>query len=364
MKVKDVVSLIEQLAPPHYQEDYDNTGLTAGNPNDEVSGVMLCLDVTDEVIEQARTCGTNMIISHHPLVFKPLKRLTDATRPERLMAKAIRYGMALYACHTSLDSARDGVSWRMAQILGLQNVRTLEQRNGELRKIVVYVPESHAEKVREAMFAAGAGAIGRYDKCSFNSAGVGTFRAGSDCRPFVGEIGVREDAPEVKIETVVPRHLCNSVVNAARRVHPYEEMAYDVYTLNNVAEGIGLGTIGDLPEKMEIMSFIKQIKEKFKCEHIEYNEPHCEMVSRVAMCGGSGASFAQLAAACGAEVFITGEMKFSEFFDTEGVITAVRIGHYESEICAVDILFDYLTKKIPNFAVRKCGISTNPIRHL
>ena len=364
MRVKDIVSLVEQLAPLHYQESYDNSGLTAGNPNDEISGIMLCLDVTDAVIEQAHSEGLNMIISHHPLVFKPLKRLTDATRPERLMAKAIRYGMALYACHTSLDSAHEGVSWRMAHILGLQNIRTLEQRDGELRKIVVYAPESHAENIRQAMFAAGAGAIGRYDQCSFNSAGVGTFRAGNDCRPFVGEIGVREDAPEVRIETVVPRHLCNSVVNAARRVHPYEEMAYDVYTLNNVADGIGLGTIGELPEKMEIMSFIKQIKEKFKCEHIEYNEPHCEMVSRVAMCGGSGASLAGAAAACGAEIFITGEMKFSEFFDTEGKITTVRIGHYESEICAVDILFDYLTKKIPTFAVRKCGISTNPIRHL
>jgi dinuclear metal center YbgI/SA1388 family protein len=364
MRVKDVVSLIEQLAPLHYQESYDNSGLTAGNPNDEVTGIMLCLDVTDAVLEQAHSEGLSMVISHHPLVFKPLKRLTDATRPERLMAKAIRYGLALYACHTSLDSAREGVSWRMAQILGLQNIRTLEQRDGELRKIAVYTPESHAEEVREAMFAAGAGAIGRYDKCSFNGVGVGTFRAGSDCRPFVGEIGVREDAPEVKIETVVPRHLCNSVVNAARRVHPYEEMAYDVYTLNNVAEGIGLGTIGELPEKMAVMDFIKIVKEKFNCEHIEFNEPHCEMVSRVAMCGGSGASLAGAAAACGAEVFITGEMKFSEFFDTEGKITTVRIGHYESEICAVDILFDYLTKKIPTFAVRKCGISTNPIRHL
>ncbi|MBO5711016.1 MAG: Nif3-like dinuclear metal center hexameric protein, partial [Rikenellaceae bacterium] len=239
MRVKDVVSLIEQLAPLHYQESYDNSGLTAGNPNDEVTGIMLCLDVTDAVLEQAHSEGLSMVISHHPLVFKPLKRLTDATRPERLMAKAIRYGLALYACHTSLDSAREGVSWRMAHILGLQNIRTLEQRDGELRKIAVYTPESHTEEVREAMFAAGAGAIGRYDKCSFNGVGVGTFRAGSDCRPFVGEIGVREDAPEVKIETVVPRHLCNLVVNAARRVHPYEEMAYDVYTLNNVPEGIG-----------------------------------------------------------------------------------------------------------------------------
>jgi hypothetical protein len=252
----------------------------------------------------------------------------------------------------------------MAHILDLQNIRTLEQRDGELRKIVVYVPESYAEQVRSAMFSAGAGAIGRYDQCSFNSVGCGTFRAGKGCEPYIGEIGVREDTAEVKIETVVPRHLCNRVVRAAQKVHPYEEMAYDIYTLNNVAEGIGLGVVGDLPQEMPIMDFICEIKKRFNCEHIEFNEPHCEKVRRVAMCGGSGASLIQDAVSSGAEVFITGEMKFSEFFDAEDAITAVRIGHYESEICAVDILFDYLTKKIPNFAVRKCEKSTNPIRHL
>lgn len=364
MKVRDIISSIEQIAPLSYQESYDNAGLIVGEYGQEVSGVLICLDVIESVIEEAINKGANLIIAHHPIVFKGLKRFNGSNYVERTVMMAIKNNIAIYAAHTNIDSVRGGVSERICDLLGLQNKKILSPIGDDLKKLVTFVPSGHAEKVREAIFKAGAGNIGNYDSCSYNIEGTGTFRGGEDTDPYAGEQGKLHKEPEVRIETVFPKHLKGKVVGAMLDAHPYEEVAYDIYSLDNTNSQAGLGMIGELKDEENTIGFLKRVKDIFGCGCIRHTQIVKDKVKKVAVCGGSGSFLLRNAISAKADVFVTGDFKYHEFFDAEKKIIIADIGHYESEQFTRDIFYEIVTKKFPNFAVHISEINSNPINYL
>lgn len=363
-RVKDILKEIEQYAPLPLQDDYDNAGVQVGDINQPVTGALLCLDVTEEVISEAIELDCNLIISHHPLAFKPFKSLTGATYIERCMMEACKHDLVIYAAHTNLDNAPGGVSFRMAEMIGLQNVRVLSPRRNALIKLVTFVPENHADNVRNALFNAGAGTIGAYDSCSFSANGEGTFRATEGCNPYCGEIGDRHVEREVRIETILPTFKKTAVTRALLSVHPYEEPALDFYPLANTWNQVGSGIVGELPEDEDELSFLQRIKYIFHVPFIKHSPLTGKRIKEVALCGGSGAFFVNEAIAYGADVFITGEAKYNDYYNVEDRILLAVIGHYESEVCTKDIFYNLLTKKFPTFAVHFSNVNSNPVKYL
>ncbi|WP_436415960.1 Nif3-like dinuclear metal center hexameric protein [Petrimonas sp.] len=364
MRIKEILQAIENVAPIPLQEDFDNSGLQVGDVNREVTGALLCLDVTESVIDEAVSLGCNLIISHHPLAFKPFKSLTGRTYVERCMIAAIKHDIVVYAAHTNLDNAVQGVNFKLAEMLGLQQVRILSPQKDALLKLVTFVPESHVEYVRNALFNAGAGNIGNYDSCSFNLHGEGTFRANESADPFVGDIGKLHFEKEVRIETVLPKFKQADVLRALLSVHPYEEPAYDFYPLKNDWAQAGSGVVGVLPEPMPEQEFLYLLKDVFNLATIRHTKLQNREIHDVALCGGSGAFLIPEAIAYGADAFITGEAKYNDFFDVEGRLLLAVVGHYESEICTKDIFFDVISKKFPTFAVHKSAFDSNPVKYL
>lgn len=352
------------FAPLPLQESYDNAGLQVGIHEAEVKGALLCLDVTEEIIDEAVTSECNLIISHHPLLFKPLKRITGASYVERCILKAISNDIAIYSAHTNLDNANGGVNFKIAQKLGLEDVKILSPKENSLLKLAVYVPVSHAASVRNALFAAGCGTIGNYDCCSYNLRGEGTFRAGADCSPFCGEIGTLHTEEEVRIETILPAYIKNKVLKAMLAVHPYEEPAYDIYPLCNQWPAVGTGVIGELPEPVDAKDFLLRVKGIFGVERLMHTALQNKKIRRIALCGGAGASFARDAAAAQADIYITGEGHYHDMFDySEGMIMAV-IGHYESEQFTSELISEVLKKNFPDLKIKITEKRTNPIYYL
>ena len=352
------------FAPLPLQESYDNAGLQVGLHETEVKGALLCLDVTEEVIDEAVTSECNLIISHHPLLFKPLKRVTGANYVERCILKAISNNVAIYSAHTNLDNAAGGVNFKIAEKLGLKNVRILSPKENSLLKLAVYVPLSYAESVRNALFEAGCGTIGDYDCCSYNIVGKGTFRAGKGCSPFCGAIGELHSEDEVRIETILPAYFKNRALKAMLAVHPYEEPAYDIYPLCNVWPTVGTGVVGELCKPVDAMDFLLDVKRVFGVERLIHTALQDKKITRVALCGGAGASFAKDAVAAGADIFITGEGHYHDMFNyTDGMIMAV-IGHYESEQYTSELISEILTKKFPGLKIKITEKRTNPIYYL
>jgi dinuclear metal center YbgI/SA1388 family protein len=364
LKVRDIISAIEEVAPLSYQESYDNAGLIVGEYKQEVSGILICLDVIESVVEEAIQKGANLIIAHHPIVFKGLKRFNGSNYVERTVMMAIKNNIAIYAAHTNIDSVRGGVSERICDLIGLQNKKILSPVGEDLKKLVTFVPSSHAEKVREAIFKAGAGSIGNYDSCSFNAEGTGSFRGGEETNPHVGEKGKLHYEKEERIETIFPKHVKGRVIGALLDAHPYEEVAYDIYSLDNVNPQAGLGMFGELEKEENTIDFLKRIKDIFGCGCIRYTNISKEKVKRVAVCGGSGSFLLRKAIASKADVFVTGDFKYHEFFDAEDKLIIADIGHYESEQFTRDIFYEIVTKKLPNFAVHISEINSNPINYL
>ncbi|MDO5524355.1 MAG: Nif3-like dinuclear metal center hexameric protein, partial [Bacteroidia bacterium] len=337
MRIKDILQTIEQLAPLPLQENFDNSGLQVGDASRETTGALLCLDVTESVIEEAVSLECNLIISHHPLAFKLFKSLTGRTYVERCMIKAIKHDIAVYAAHTNLDNAVQGVNFKLAEMLGLQQLRILSPRKDALLKLVTFVPESHAEYVRNALFNAGAGNIGNYDSCSFNLHGEGTFRANESADPFVGDVGKLHFEEEVRIETILPEFKQADVLRALLSVHPYEEPAYDFYPLKNHWAQAGSGVVGVFPEPMPEQEFLYLLKDVFNLPTIRHTKLQNREIHDVALCGGAGAFLIPEAIGYGADAFITGEAKYNDFYDVEGRLLLAVVGHYESEICTKDI---------------------------
>lgn len=363
LKINEVIKIIEDFAPLSYQESYDNAGLIVGSNTTQVTGILLCVDSTEEVVQEAIDKNCNLIIAHHPIIFSGLKKLNGKNYIERTVIKAIKNGIAIYAAHTNLDSVVNGVNYKIADKLGLINVQILSKKSQLLKKIVVFCPISHADTVRNEMFANGAGSIGNYSECSFNTNGTGTFKAGNNTTPFVGEIDKLHLEEEVKIEVVAESFKVNQIIDGMLKVHPYEEVAYDIYNLENKAT-IGAGVVGDLILPVDEMIFLKLLKETFKAEGIRYTPLLNKKVQKVAICGGSGSFLLNDAIRSGADIFISADFKYHQFFDAECKIIIADIGHYESEQYTTEIFYEILIKKITNFAVRLSEINTNPINYL
>lgn len=365
MQIKDISNYLEEIAPLSHQESYDNAGLIVGNPNDKVSGVLITLDVTEAVVQEAIDNDLNLIIAHHPIVFGGLKKFNGKNYVERTVIKAIKNDVGIYAAHTNLDAViQNGVNSKIAEKLGLKNTKILAPLKEQLNKVVVFVPNKNVTEVRSAMFTAGAGKIGNYDSCSYNSLGEGTFKAGADTNPHVGEINKLHSEAETRVETVVPKHLLAKVIAAMIQAHPYEEVAYDVYELKNQWNQVGSGMVGTLDQAEEAISFLKRVKEIFACGAIKYTDICKKEIKKVAICGGAGSFLLKDAIRAKADVFISGDFKYHQFFDAEEKIIIADIGHFESEQFTKELFYELLTRKFSNFAVRLTKVNTNPIKYL
>ncbi|MFA6944889.1 MAG: Nif3-like dinuclear metal center hexameric protein [Pedobacter sp.] len=364
MKLRELTSFLESIAPPAYQEDYDNSGLIVGHQDMEIKGALISLDCTESVIEEAIQYGLNLVISHHPIVFKELKKFNGKNYVERVVIKAIKHDIAIFAIHTNLDHVSEGVNRKICDRLGVQNCRILSPKSGTLRKIVTFSPPDSSEMVRAAMFAAGAGHIGNYSECSFNTGGTGTFKAMEGTDPFVGEIGKQHREQEVRMEMIYPAHLERNIVAAMHEVHPYEEVAYDIYPLNNLFSRVGSGMIGNLETDQDELEFLNFVKEKLGAKVIRHTALRSKKIRRVAVCGGSGSFLLQNAIGAGADIFITADFKYHEFFDAEGKLIIADVGHFESEQFTQELLLELITEKFSNFALRLTLQNTNPINYL
>lgn len=362
--VKDIISVLESMAPLGLQESYDNSGLLVGNRDQEVTGVLVCLDVIPEILEEAVRRGCNFILSHHPPFFSGMKKFSGNSLQEQILIKAIRNDLILYNCHTNLDSVSEGVSGKMADLLGLVNQHILVPREDDLIKLVCFIPASHLMAVSEAIFAAGAGCIGNYDHCSYQLSGNGTFKAGEGTHPFTGSIGAVHYEPETRFETVLPKHRLKAVIKAMLEHHPYEEVAYDLYPLINKNPSEGLGIVGELDEDSTELEFLNKIKGVFGVQVVRHSRLRNKPVRKVALCGGSGSEFLTQAASSGADIYLTADIKYHSWFDLPGDILLVDIGHFESERFTINVLADSLIEKFPKFAVCLTEVNTNPINYL
>ena len=352
------------FAPLPLQDGFDNAGMQVGLTDAEVTGVLLCLDVTEAVVDEAVALGYNLIVSHHPLIFSPLKRVTGNTYVERCVIKALANGVAIYSAHTNLDNAPGGVNYRIAAKLGLQNVKILVPKEGALLKLSVYVPVAHADAVRSALFAAGCGNIGNYGSCSYNAVGYGTFEASEGANPFCGSVGSLHKEEEVRIDTIMPAYIKGRVVKALLAAHPYEEPAFDIYPLQNSWDSVGAGIIGDLPVLTDETTFLQQVKDTFSVGGMRHTGLLGKPVKRVALCGGAGGSFAGAAVAAGADVYITGEARYHDLFNYDGTMVVAVIGHYESEQFTMEIFKEIISGACPQVQVKTTSVCTNPIHYM
>ncbi|MEQ8324175.1 MAG: Nif3-like dinuclear metal center hexameric protein [Vicingaceae bacterium] len=358
-----VISVLEKMAPLNLQENYDNSGLLCGNKSDEVNGILVSLDCTEEVLEEAIDKGCNLIVSHHPILFKPISKLTGEHYVERCLIKAVQNNLALYAIHTNLDSVPDGVNGAIADKLALVDRSILRPIVSNLRKLAVFCPESYAETVRNTLFENGAGHIGNYDRCSFNSTGTGTFRAGKGSNPFVGKEELDHLESEIKIEVVFRSYDQGVLINSLLQAHPYEEVAYDIYFLENEDASAGMGMIGNLPKPVKNAIFLKLLKDLFGTKVIKYTSCDQKFISKVAICGGSGSFLIKDALKAGADAFVTGDIKYHDFFEADSKMMLTDIGHFESEQFTTDLLVDVLSKNFTTFATHFSTVQTNPINY-
>jgi dinuclear metal center YbgI/SA1388 family protein len=363
MKLGEITGYLEELASPTLQESYDNSGLQVGDPGMEVSGILIALDVSEGVMLEAEKLGFNLVLSHHPVIFGGLKSISGKNTAERIVKMAIRKEIAIYSGHTNFDAITGGVNSALADRLGLVDQRILAPLGGSLRKVVVFVPHKQVDQLRQAMFEAGAGHIGDYDSCSFMLEGTGTFRGGELSSPFSGEAGIFHKEPETRLETIVPVSRLGKLIRAMCDAHPYEEVAYDVYPLENSDPLRGSGMIGRLEHPMEEEVFMGFLKDRTRAAVIRHSALRGKRVEKVALCGGAGAFLLGKARAAGADVFVTGDMKYHQFFEPEGQLVLMDIGHYESEQFTRELFYDLLMKKFPKFAIRLSETEENPIKY-
>ncbi|MDH5608989.1 MAG: Nif3-like dinuclear metal center hexameric protein [Cyclobacteriaceae bacterium] len=364
MKVKDITKTLQQWAPLSFQEDYDNSGLLVGSPDQPVQSVLITLDVTEEIMHEAISSQTNLIIAHHPLIFKGVKKINNSHWVDRCIYLAIRHDIAIYAIHTNLDNVGSGVNHKIAQILGLIDLKILSPRQNTLSKLVTFVPKDHAKKVLDALYQAGAGTIGNYDHCSFTTDGTGTFRPNEKADPYLGQAHVDESVNENRIEILFPTHLQNTVISSLHQSHPYEEVAYYLTPLANAHQEVGSGMTGQLPTPVAASEFLLHLKKKMNVSVIRHTRLCRPTIQKVALCGGSGSFLLSKAIAAEADIFITGDFKYHDFFEADNQIIIADIGHYESEAFTKELLYDFLREKFANIAVRLSEVNTNPIIYL
>ena len=364
MIVKNITDYLEKLAPLAYAENFDNVGLLIGNYNKKITGVLVVLDTLENTIDEAIDKKCNLIISFHPIIFKGLKSITGNNYVERVVIKAIKNDIAIYTMHTALDNSSQGVSAKMCEILGLTNTNILVPQKGNIKKLTTYVPHKNADSIRNSLFEAGAGNIGNYDNCSFNIEGTGTYQGNENSNPTLGKKGTMHAEPETFISVIFEKHLESKILNALFKNHPYEEVAYDVVTLDNEHHEIGMGMVGELNDEMAAMDFLKFLKQKFNLETLRFTDLNNKKIKKVAVLGGSGSFAISPAKLSGADIYITSDLKYHDFLSAENQIILVDIGHYESEQFTKNLIVDYLTNKFTNFAIILSEKNTNPINHL
>lgn len=363
MLIKDVTSYLESIAPRAYQESYDNSGLLTGNPSWEVSRILVTLDCTEPVVQEAIDTGCNLIIAHHPIIFKGLKKLTGSNYIERTIIKAIEHKIAIYAIHTNLDNVQVGVNRKICEKLGLQNPKILVPKSHTLTKLTTFVPKENTVPLLTALYDAGAGEIGNYRHCSFQVDGSGTFTAMEGANPHIGQPLIPEKVEETRIEVLINAHQTEAVIQALHTTHPYEVPAYYLTPLANTHPEVGAGMIGTLPMPMEPISFLQGLKKYMDLNVIRHTSPLSSPIEKVAVCGGSGSFLLSAAIRAGAQAFITADFKYHEFFDADHSIMIADIGHYESEVYTKDLIKELLTKKFPTFAINFSRVNTNPISY-
>lgn len=363
MQISQITAYLESKAPLAYQESYDNSGLITGHARMECTGILCTLDATVAVIREARERGCNLVVAHHPILFKGITRLNGKNYVEEALIEAIKNDIAIYAIHTNLDNMADGVNAVIAAKLGLINTRILLPKNNDLVKLVSFAPLKEREQLLNALFRAGAGQIGAYSETSFSTEGTGTFRGSEQTNPYVGTPGIRHAEPETRIEVILPVYLKQPVLSALLTAHPYEEVAYDFIPLLNANRQVGSGMIGELPGPVSEMALLQQIQAAFGLKIIKHTPLLGKNVRKVALCGGAGSFLISAAREAGAAFYISSDIKYHEFFDAENRMVIADIGHWESEQYTIDLLFSLLTTKFPNFAVLKTAINTNPVRY-
>ncbi len=363
-KIKEITTYLESIAPIAYQENYDNSGLLVGDPNAEVTNILITLDVTEAVVQEAIDTGANLIIAHHPVIFKGLQKLTGDNYVERVVLQAIKNDIGIYGIHTNLDNIKTGVNKKIADKIGLKNTSILSPKQQHLLKLVFFVPFENTEDVLHAVNQAGAGQVGNYKNCSFRVAGTGTFEPDAQANPHIGSTGIREEVEEHRVEVILPAYLKSKVLKALLQAHPYEEVAYYITVLENQNQEVGSGMIGELDEPMEEMAFLKALKEKMNLQALKHTALRGKKVSRVAVCGGSGSFLLTKAIQRQADVFISADFKYHEYFNTEGNIVIADIGHYESEVFTKELIYEFLNKKFTNIALNLSKKVTNPISYL
>jgi dinuclear metal center YbgI/SA1388 family protein len=364
LRIKDVTDYLELIAPSSYQESYDNSGLITGNLQDEVTGILITLDCIEPVIEEAIRSNCNLIIAHHPILFKGLKKLTGSNYVERTIIKAIRNNIAIYAVHTNLDNVLHGVNRKICEKVGLVNLKILQPKTGILQKLVTFIPKKDTDRVLSALHDAGAGQVGKYDHCSFKVEGTGSFKPGAEANPHIGNKGEQEYVTENRVEVIFPSFQQKNIMAALQKAHPYEEVAYYLTTLNNPNQEVGSGMTGELEKSLEPLQFLRRLKERMDLKVIRHTHLIDKPIKKVAVCGGSGSFLLADAIRSGAQVFITSDFKYHEFFDADNRIIIADIGHYESEVFTKDLLVEVLTKKFPTFAINFSISVTNPISYL
>ena len=363
MTVKEVLSVLEALAPLSYSEDFDNTGLLVGDYNTQVKGILVTLDTLETVVDEAIETHCNLIVSFHPIIFKGLKKLTGKSYVERTVLKAIKHDIAIFSIHTALDNAWNGVNAMICEKLNLNNRKILIPQEGTIKKLITFVPNKDAEKLRESLFKAGAGAIGNYDNCSFNIKGIGSFNGNEDSNPTKGKKGETHFEEETQIGVTFSKHLEGKVLHALFENHPYEEVAYEVTTLENTHQHIGMGMVGELSEAISEEAFLAHLKKTFKTGVIRHSALLGKPIKKVAVLGGSGSFAISAAKSKQVDAFVTSDLKYHDFFQAENQLILADIGHYESEQYTKELLVAHLSKKITNFAVVLSKVKTNPVSY-
>lgn len=364
MRLSALIGYLEEVAPLNYQEDYDNSGLIVGDSEMEVNAALVALDCIESVVDEAIETGCDLIITHHPIVFKGLKKFNGKTYVERVVLKAIKNNIALYAIHTNLDSVQHGVNAKICEHLGLTGTKILRPKGNLLKKLVTFCPVKQAEQLRQALFYAGAGNIGNYSEASFNISGMGTFKGNEQSTPAVGERGVQEQVEELRIELIFTAQQERKILLALFENHPYEEVAYDIYQLENLHQEVGAGMLGWLEEPMDGRDFLEMVKYQMQAKVVRHTSILPKKIRKVAVCGGSGSFLLKDAIAAGADAFVTADFKYHEFFDAEQKLIIADVGHFETEHFTSDLLVEIINKKFANFAIRLTEQNTNPINYL
>lgn len=364
IKIKDVISHLERLAPLAYQEEYDNSGLLVGNGDWKVNGILVTLDCIEEVVDEAIRDNCNLIVAHHPIIFRGLKKITGKNYIERTVIKAIKNDIAIYAIHTNLDNIIDGVNRKIAERIGLTDLQLLAPKEATLTKLVTFIPTKDVDKVMNTVHRAGGGNIGNYKNCSFRVDGTGTFQPTEQAKPRIGQANELEKVNEARVEVIFPTHLQAQIMDALRSSHPYEEVAYYLTPVGNQNQEVGSGLIGYLPTPMEPRAFLERLKNMMNTACVRHTALPAYPIKKVAVCGGAGSFLLPAAKANRADAYISADFKYHEFFDAEGQLLIADVGHYESEQFTKDLLKEVLEQKFPNFAVNFSKSVTNPISYL